>query len=493
MSLEALRRTQACKLRDLLAEVSSANRFYRRKLHDSGIEIAKLPSVEDLASSLPECLAKLPLTEKREIQADQTADAPYGTNLTYPMERYTRLHRTSGTTGESLVWLDTRESWRWFIDCWKRVYLGAGIGPEDRVLFPFSFGPFIGFWGAFEAAQQLGCFCLPAGGLSTSARLRHLLRNEATVVACTPTYALHLAEVAADEGLDLAGSTVRALIVAGEPGGHVPGTRARIEGLWGARVFDHHGMTEMGCISYEFAEGPKGLVINEDEYIVEILDPAGLRDGKQQPVASGETGELVLTNLGRLGSPLIRYRTRDLVRWVETDPEEARPDGSYGTGRLDGGILSRADDMFFIRGNNVYPSAVESIIREFPEVAEYRLRVLESEELSGLEVELEPHAGLEDAQGAGLEAASADEATSGKSRKEHAQERRLNDKSERKPDSVDLAERVARAIQNRLFFRARVRLVKGLPRFELKARRIIRESTGPEDEPPRPQDSHIDT
>jgi phenylacetate-CoA ligase len=344
--------------------------------------------------------------------------------LTYPLSRYSRLHQTSATSGRPLRWLDTPESWRWVLDCWEMIYRIAGVHSGDRLFFPFSFGPFLGFWSAFEAAVRQGNWCLPGGGMSSAARLRFLLDHQATVVLSTPTYALHLAEVAQQEGLDLAGSPVRMLIVTGEPGGSIPATRRRIEQAWGARVFDHSGMTEAGSLSIECPENPGGLHWLETECIAEVIDPQ-----TAEPVPAGQVGELVLTNLGRWGSPLLRYRTGDLVR---ADPRPC-PCGRSLL-RLDGGILGRTDDMIHLRGNNVYPSALEGVIRRFPEVAEFRIRVETPRSLPVLRVELEPVASAADG----------------------------------------VAERVDRAIRDELFFRAEVTTVPPgtLPRFEMKARRL---------------------
>src|SRR5439155_12217262 len=148
-----------------------------------------------------------------------------------------------GTHARPLCWLDTPESWDWILGCWETIFHIVGLRPGDRLFFPFSFGPFLGFWAAFDAAARLGYLCLPGGGMSSVARLHFLLEHQVTVLFCTPTYALHLAQVARQQGLELAHSAVRALIVAGEPGGSIPATRQQIERLWGARVFDHCGMT----------------------------------------------------------------------------------------------------------------------------------------------------------------------------------------------------------------------------------------------------------
>ncbi|MFL5243761.1 MAG: phenylacetate--CoA ligase family protein [Gemmataceae bacterium] len=414
-----IQQMQATKLQALLAEVVPANPFYAQKFAQAGLSGEQVKEPTDLS--------RLPFTTKAELQDDQARHPPYGTNLTFPLAGYSRLHQTSGSYGKPLRWLDTVQTWNWMLDCWTQYFRMIGLRPDDRLFFPFSFGPFLGFWTAFEAATRLGNFCLPAGGMSSTARLRFLLDNDATIVLATPTYAQHLVDVAKKEGIDLAGSSVRAVIVAGEPGGGIPSTRQRIEQGWGARLFDHCGMTEIGPAGIECLENPVGLHLLETDYLAEIIDPE-----TAEPVASGRTGELVLTNLGRTGSPLLRYRTGDLVcRDLEPCPC-GRP-----MLRLKGGILGRVDDMIHLRGNNVYPSALEAVIRRFPEVAEYRVEVNQSATLPSLRIELEPV---------------------------NRVERSL------------LAERVDRAIRDEFLFRAEVREVApgSLPRFEMKAQRIKR-------------------
>jgi phenylacetate-CoA ligase len=412
-----LQRLQAKRLAALCREVLPHNRFYAARL--AGLD-------------LPLDWARVPFTTKDELLADQARHPPFGSFHTYPPERYCRLHQTSGTsTGRPLRWLDTPESWNWMLDNWTALFRMAGIRPEDRLFFGFSFGPFLGFWTAFEAAARLGCLCLSGGGMSSTARLRFLLDTAATVVLCTPTYALHLVEVARGEGIDLAGSPVRALIVAGEPGGSVPGTRGRIEAGWGARVFDHNGMTECGPIGIECPDCPGGLHLLEMECLAEVIDPEG------QPVADGTAGELVLTTFGRHGSPLVRYRTGDLV-CVSPRP---CPCGR-ALRRLEGGIRGRVDETIVIRGNNFHPGALQTLLHRFPEVAEYRLEVDETGPLPVLHVEVEPHPDAE---------------------------------------AGPLAARVDQAIHDTLLFRAEVRIVPPgtLPRFELKARRLVRKTSSP--------------
>lgn len=404
---------QRAKLARLLTLAKTSNPFYQRKLDRPGFD------------STVDALKGLPLTTRAELERDQSEHPPYGTNLSFPIEHYTRMHQTSGSTGRPMRWVDTRETWEWCRQCWAIVYRAAGVEAADRIVFPFAFGPFLGFWLAFEAAGDLGNFHLAAGGMTTSARLRLIRDHAITVVCCTPTYALHMAETAAAEGVDLAASTVRKLIVAGEPGGNIPAVRRRIEEAWGARVFDHAGMTEMGAWGFECEEAPGGMHAIESQFIPEILDPR-----TQAPVPDGEPGELVLTNLGRVGSPLIRYRTGDQAILTR-----GRCACGRSFARVEGGILGRIDDMLVIRGNNVFPSAVEGILREFPEVAEFRLRPISQGAMTELEIDVEPAA--------------------------HADEARL-------------AERVTARLRDRLNFRPDVRIVAPgtLPRFEMKARRV---------------------
>ncbi len=381
----AQRQTEA--LQTLLRSVLPANPFYNAKF-----EAARSPSRVSLLGHFYE---RFPFTTKPELSADQLANPPYGTNLTFPLERYSRCHQTSGTSGAPLRWLDTPESWDWMLANWQTIYRAAGITGADSLFFAFSFGPFIGFWLAFEAALKLGCRCLPGGGMTTQARVRAILDHQATVLCCTPTYALHLAETALAEGIDLATSRVKTLIVAGEPGGCIPATRARLETLWpGARVQDHHGMTEVGPVTYECPVRPRVLHVMEHAYIAEIIDPVS---GEHVP--TGETGELVLTTLGRIGSPLIRYRTGDQVRAALDTPCEC---GRHELA-LEGGILARTDDMVCVRGVNVYPSAVEEILRAHGGVAEYQVRVSRHGALVEITLHAEPAATVPDPTALALE------------------------------------------------------------------------------------------
>ncbi|MBI1368547.1 MAG: AMP-binding protein [Planctomycetes bacterium] len=417
----AIEADQHGKLNALLHALRDGNRYYAPLLKSAGL-LHEGVSIEAFRRAMP-------LTSKAQIVADQLAHPPFGSNLTYPLERYTRFHQTSGTTAAPMRWLDTPESWQWMLDNWKEVFRAAKVDASARIMFAFSFGPFLGFWTAFEAATQIGCLCLPGGGLSSMARLRMMLDTGATVLCCTPTYAMHLAHVAAEHHVDLTASAITTIIVAGEPGGSVPVMRKRMSDAWnGARVFDHHGMTEVGPVTIECPAQPGVLHVIERSYLAEVIDPQSLA-----PVGPGERGELVLTTLGRLGSPLLRYRTGDLV--------EMGPRRTCACGRAEmalvGGILARCDDMVLVRGVNVFPSAIDELVRAHTEVAEYRVEVDARGPMAQITITVEPAAG---ANGAAL------------------------------------AARIARELRDALHLRAEVKVAAAgsLPRFEFKSKRWIR-------------------
>jgi phenylacetate-CoA ligase len=343
------------RLRALLTEVLPGNRFYRSKLVLTGT-VPEFVSWEDYYS-------RMPFTTKQELVEDQTAFPPYGSNLTFDLVNYTRYSQTSATSGRPMVWLDTADSWNWMLGNWQHVYAAAGVDRRDRIFFAFSFGPFLGFWTAFEAAAQLDALCIPGGGMSSAARLRAMLIHKVSILCCTPTYALRLGEVAREEGIDLKDSRLRRIIVAGEPGGSVGSVRDTVAAAWPkARMFDHYGMTEIGPVAYEAPETAGCLRIIENSYHAEIINP---ESGDR--VGDGEIGELVLTTLGRGACPLLRYRTGDLVRGVR--------DTASGERLLEGGILGRADDMVLVRGVNIYPRAVDEVVRSIPEITEYQVKV----------------------------------------------------------------------------------------------------------------------
>jgi len=399
------------RLNALLAEILPANRFYADRFAGRPQTLSALAD-----------LADLPFTTKADLVEGFGPDGMI--NRTWPPERYVRFHQTSGSQGRPLPVWDTAADWRWWMDCWGTIYERAGLQPGDGVFVAASFGPYIGFWSGFDAAVAAGGRAIPAGGLSTIARLQLLQSTGARLLLATPSYALRLAEVAVETGVDPAATAVRCVIVAGEPGGSTPAVRERIATVWRAAVLDHAGATEIGPWGVGCLGGP-GLQVIEDWFHPEFL---AIDSGR--PAAAGELAELVLTTLGRAGCPVIRYRTGDIVRprWPTAADLES---GGTAWVWLDGGILGRADDMLVIRGVNVFPSAIDNIVRSFPEVVEYQLSVSREGSLDSLALAIEDH--------------------------------------------LDQPERVARELHVRLGLRVTVTVVPpgSLPRFEGKARRVI--------------------
>lgn len=409
MDSQPLASLQLEKLNTLLEKILPRNKFYARKL----------AQLEPRVSSLDQ-ITEWPFTFKEELVGGLVADG-FATNLTLPIEEYSRFHRTSGTRGRPMVVLDTNEDWQWWIDTWQFVLDAAEITSSDRIAMAFGFGPFIGFWSAFDAAVARGAIVAPTGSMNTIARLELIRTLGATAIFCTPSYALHMAEVARENQIDVGDLPVRSFVVAGEPGGSIPAIRKQIEEFWNARVVDHSGASEVGPWGYADSKG-RGIYVNESEFIAEFLS---IETG--QPAGEGELSELVLTNLGRWASPVIRYRTGDLVRPTWNDDQECR------FVLLEGGVLGRTDDMMIIRGVNIFPTSIEQILRSFPEIIEYRLTAFKEGSMDQLKIEIE--------------------------------------------DRLEQPQRVSRELQIRLGLRVDVQCVEvgSLPRFEAKGKRFVDE------------------
>ena len=417
MPRKALEALQIEKLRSMLKQIYGRNRFYTDKLDAAGIHPESIKTLEDFKS--------LPLTSKAELVQAQSDALPFGSNTTFEESAYSRFHQTSGTSGTPLRVLDTPESWDWWGRCWGHVLAGAGLTENDRLFVPFSFGPFIGFWAAVEGARKINALMIPGGGRDSLQRLHLMKELGTTAMCCTPTYALRLAEVAQESGFDLSEIPLQTLIHAGEPGANVPATKARIESVWNAKCYDHAGASEIGAHSFECEVQPNGTHVTESEFIVEVLNPE-----TQEAVPEGEQGELIITNLGRIGYPVIRYRSGDLVVLNQQTCACGR---SFG--RFEGGVLGRADDMVVVRGINVFPSAVENLVRQCEAVEEFRITVSTNREMGNLAIELDLS-------------------------------KNANPESARK--TVD------QAIQNELSLRPEISVVPSgsLPRFEMKAKRF---------------------
>ncbi len=375
--LDALR---LAKLRYQCEWAAARSPWYRRRFAEAGFEAVSLATLDDLR--------RVPVLTRDEWMESQAAAPPYGELPAIDPCDAIRVHTTSGTTGRGpLRAIDSRKDWAWIAEMWAYAIWGCGVRPDDVAYIAFGYGSFIGFWGLHYAMEKVGVLNVPGGAQSTEARVRQIVDFGATVVASTPTYALRLAQEASLLGVDLPGSAVKRLILSGEPAGSIPQTKALIEEQWGAKAFDTAGMTEIGTIMvFECSEQPGGTHIIEDHMIEEVLDPQTL-----EPVSYGERGERVVTSFGRGALPLIRYRSGDLVVRV--------PASVCSCGRgfdiYEGGIQGRVDDMKLVRGTNVYPRAIEAIVREFPSVDEFQTVISREgirDEIT-LRIELKPGSG----------------------------------------------------------------------------------------------------
>ncbi len=426
MPREEIAGLQTRKLMNLVDWADAQVPWQSKRLRDAGVTADQIHSLDDLR--------RIPLMTREEWMQGQVEAPPYGPILAAESERAIRYHMTSGTTGKTPIRvLDSMKDWEWIAEMWCYGLWGFGVRPADVLFVAFGYSTFIGFWGLHYAGEKLGCLTLPGGAMTTDQRVKQVVDMGATVVASTPTYALRMAQEAKSLGIDLAGGPVQRLILSGEPAGSIPATKKLIEEEWGAKAGDTAGMTELGTIMiFECAEQPGGTHIIEDHYIEEVLDP-----DTGEPVPYGEMGERVVTSFGRGFIPVLRYRTRDFVVKV--------PGASCRCGRTfdlyEGGIRGRVDDMKLVRGTNVYPRAVEAIIREHPEVDEFQIHLFTAE---GRRDEIEV---LVEIPGESIDAAAVLRA---------------------------LGKELADAHEN-LRFGVRQAENGSLPRFELKAKRLIDE------------------
>ncbi|MBU6385765.1 MAG: phenylacetate--CoA ligase family protein [Pirellula sp.] len=362
---------QLGRLNALLSGVLAQNAFYRERYRTDRIELRGLDGLQ-----------QLPLMNKSDWISDDAAGV--AKHHSYEFDRYRRYHRTSGTRGRPMVILDTQTDWQWWIDVWQYVLDACQITSEDRVLMAFSFGPFIGFWSAHDACLHRNCMVIPSGGMSSEARIDLIHASKPTVLFSTPSYAIHLGQLAKAMGKSLSKGSVRCVFVAGEPGGSVASVREAIEELYGAKVMDHAGATEIGPWGYGSIDG-RALHVIETEFIAEFIPI----DKSTSPSIDEDVKELVLTSLGRIGAPVIRYRTGDLVKpsWAGDSKQQQLWGGPFV--RLEQGILGRLDGMIVVRGVNIFPTSIEAIVREYPSIGEYRLVLSKPAALDELLLEIE--------------------------------------------------------------------------------------------------------
>ena len=373
LSREKLEELQLQRFRERMQYVYERSPMYKRKYDKAGIKPADIRTLDDIQS--------VPFTIKEELRESQKNHPPWGDFICITPEEGVRVFQTTGTTGIPVRAILNKKDWAvHYYDQFMYFMYGYGIKTSDILFVPFGYGLYIAWWGFQAALEQAGVMIVPGGAQSSQDRVRNVFEWNATVVCGTPTYLLYLGETAGKMGLSLADSKVRIVVVAGEPGANVPATKKAIEELWGAKSYDDIGSTEITNFGFECV-AQKGTHVLESMFYAECLDPENLK-----PVQPGEVGELVLSNLCTESMPLLRFRIRDLVRFNKETCECGRT-----FLRLDGGILGRSDDMFQFAGVNIFPSAIENIIRQVEEFSsEYQIVVPQIGSGKHIKIRVEP-------------------------------------------------------------------------------------------------------
>ena len=422
MARAALDALHLRKLRLLAEYVYSYSAFYQRKFDAIGLKPEAIRSIDDFKK-------RVPIIDKKDFLEFQAERPPYGDTIAVPLEMVAHHVETSGSTGVPLAVPYTAYDTERVGESWTYGFWAHGIRPADTFYFAFNWGNFAGFWTCYFGARRMGCRVISGGGADSKGHIQNILRLKPTVLVSTPTFALRLAQVAEEMGVDLADSSIRYTYPAGEPGPFaLPAMKKRIDAAWGADAGELLGIAEIEA----FAPGcamRDGVHANEMNVFSWSIDP---ETGEEAP--DGEIGENIITSYSYSGQPLLNYRSHDLVRRV----------GGCACGvtwaKLDGVVLGRTDFMITLRGTNVYPTAVENILGEIDGVSPFFQLVLEREdENDRMTVEFEPRKDLEEAEWPGL------------------------------------ASKIEARIQAALHVRLEAKVVapEGLPRYDLKTRRVI--------------------
>lgn len=367
---EHLREIELKNFRRYLKYAKEHSAYYRRTL--AGVEPDDIRTRGDLKG--------LPLTDKENLRVAQDGKGStiYGDMLGVDPKEVSDFHQTSGTTGKPVYVPETYESWQWRVEIWCHILWMAGFRSTDRVFIPFGYNVYVAFWEGHYAAQKLGCDVVPGGALDTLGRINKMLEIGATALLNTPTYGLHMAEAAREMGKDPAKIGIQRMLCAGEPLPHA--TRAMLERVWGAEVYDHIGGTEP-CAWAAMCSQRNGLHVMEPFFLLEILDMETL----SCEVEPGELGVAVVTPLGRHSFPLIRFNTKDVVR----RGEDRCPCGR--TSMMISEVVGRTDHLTKIRGVLFTPVSVEEVLREaFPEVSEYEIAVTKRGIMDEITLRVEP-------------------------------------------------------------------------------------------------------
>jgi len=420
------------RLRTVCAYAYDHAPFYRRKWDEAGFHPSQLRSLEDFES-------RVPVVQKKDLRESQSRSPPFGDYLCIPKNEVFHIHGTSGTTGHPTAFAIGRDDWNAIANAHARVMWGMGLRPGDSICIAAIFSLYMGSWGALAGAERLGAKCFPfgAGATGMSARcVQWLALIKPTAFYSTPTYALHLAQVAAEEGLNARDFRIKIMFFSGEPGASIPAVRDKIADIYGAQVIDSGSMAEMSpWMNVAGSRETSGLLCWQDVVYTEICDPKTMRR-----VAYSARGTPVYTHLERTSQPMIRLVSGDLSLWTN----EANPCGRTYP-RLPQGIFGRIDDMFTIRGENVYPSEIDAALNELPNYGgEHRIVISREATMDELLLRVE---------------AKADTIARGETERFRAE--------------------IARKMQKVLGLRTLVEVLKpnSIPRTDFKARRVIDDRT----------------
>jgi len=373
---EQLQQLQLKKFQKILKWSYENSPFYRSLYKDAGLEPGDIRTLDDIR--------KVPKTEKSMLREAQGKEPfPYGSILSVPIEQVTEYRQTSGTTGQPVYHPETWQDWEWSAESWAYALYAQGYRDYDRVFLPFGYSVNIAFWAGHYAAEKIGCEVVPGGVLNTEARILKMKEIKATALMATPTYILGMADVAKKKlGLDLPKDlNIRKITSAGEPGACIPATKKRMEEMWGAKVYDQVGATEIGHWGYE-CQAQAGLHVLEAFHLVEIEDV----ETGASITEPGKRGSMVITTFDRFAHPCVRFDSKDIVEWSPIERCEC--------GRtfrlLKGGVVGRADDITKVKGVLLAPTAIEEVVRDIPELGdEYEVVVIKKGDIDDITLKVE--------------------------------------------------------------------------------------------------------
>ncbi len=350
--------------------------FYREKWEQAGVHPDHLKTLDDLQ--------RFPVVQKHELREEQAKHPPFGSYLCIDPVEVLRVHGTSGTTGKPTAFAIGRDDWGRIGEAHARIMWGMGIRPSDTIFIASFFSLYMGSWGALVGGERMGATCFPFGaGVpgQTLLAVRWMQEMRPTALYSTPSYALHLAETARGEGVDPRSFGLRTLFFSGEPGAGIPATRRQIQETYGGVCIDTGSMAEMTpWMTNAECEFRHGMHLWQDIVYSEVCDPK-----TYQPVPYGGEGTPVYTHLERTSQPMIRLVSGDLSRWTDEPCECGR---TYP--RLPMGIYGRIDDMFIVRGENIYPGAIEDVLRATPGFGgEFRIVITRERAMDELVVQAE--------------------------------------------------------------------------------------------------------